>query len=687
MVNFFQKGPVVIPIYQRNYDWGKGNCKKLLDDVLEIVADGPEDAGHFTGAIIYTNEGMSRIIIDGQQRLTTVQLLLLALRDSIKSGKMRSSDDMTLLKIMLFTGQKKNVLHPYGNDGKAFQKLYEGMWDDDWCMKEFGSTAMWQNYGYLLDQIVALDISAEDLLEAIEKLWVVFIELKERDDPQGVFESINTTGVKLSDSDRIRNFIMMNHSSEEQQIIYDEYWEKIEKYVGKDIEQFFFDYMRAITMTKVIASDHGVYNLFKKHHAELKIPGRIERESLGRIRQFAEIYHDMSVGDLSRYADPEASRAMTYINYLDQKVSYAFIMNVLYASTKGELSREEVTKTMLYLETFLERRLATRYSSNVLNGFLMPLFRVVSELPGDAPFPDKLAYVLASKRGGVEDPDDDQVREALLTRPLYKSRRLCAALLAIANRVNKDSSDVLRDIDKENGLTIDHILPQNPCRDWYNDIPDLDEIHEKYVDTIGNLTLTAYNSNFGNRSFTYRCNVEKFGYKCSPLPVNEYMKTCDVWDEEQILKRAKELIKSILHNRPIPPTNGYMPPSDVMQRVSFDDDSHSITGMDIQSFEFEGEQPVEVRSMKDCCIRILKRLCQDHPDEFTQWAFSENNGLRNRFGTTEKDGCVKLGSGLFINMSMSMSNHDKFNIIAQALKGLGLSSTTVSILYRQKESE
>ncbi len=589
LVTFFQKGRIVIPIYQRNYDWEKSNCKKLLDDTLEIARAGPDSRGHFTGAIIFANDQMDHVIIDGQQRITTVQLMLLALRDAIAVDAIRHSNPNVTVKISLYTGEDESFLYPTGKDGIVFRKLFEGKMDKDWYEENYGDTNIWQNYSYLVNEMSKLDISAEELLGAIGKLWVVLIGLEKEDDPQSVFESINTTGVKLSDSDRIRNFIMMNRTVKEQQAIYDEYWMKIEEYVGSDIEQFFFEYIRSITMTKVVKTDHGVYNLFKKQHPELKGPGDIDWGSLDKIRRYAKIYHDISVGNIDEYASPEASRAMRYINYLEQKVSYSLIMNILYASSNGKLSAQDVTLSLKHLETFMERRLAAKYNTNVLNGFLPPLFRVVNDLPGDAPFPDKLAYVLASKRGEVVDPDDDTIRETLRLQPVYKSKKLCAVLLAIANHVNDNSSDVLKDVDKEKGLTIDHILPQNPGDEWRDAVPNLDEIHAKYADTIGNLTLTAYNSNFGNKSYEYRRNVEIFGYLHSPLHIDDYMKSSETWGEDEIVERAEILISSFLKNRPIPSANGYVPESDAIQWVSLDDDVRSLTNKDILAFEFDEE--------------------------------------------------------------------------------------------------
>ena len=683
LVTFFQKGRIVIPIYQRNYDWGKSNCKKLLEDTLEIAGNGPDSRGHFTGAIIFANDQMDHVIIDGQQRITTVQLMLLALRDTIAADAIRCSNPNVTVKISLYIGEdEESVLRPSGKDGIVFKKLFEGKMDKDWYEENYGDTNIWQNYCYLCDEVSKLDISAEELLGAIGKLWVVLIGLEKEDDPQSVFESINTTGVKLSDSDRIRNFIMMNHTVKEQQAIYDEYWTKIEEYVGVEIEQFFFEYVRSITMAKVVKTDHGVYNLFKKEHPELKGPSDIEYRSLEKIRKYAKIYHDMSAGNIDEYASPEASRSIRYINYLEQKVSYSLIMNILYASSNGKLSAQDATMSLKHLETFMERRLAAKYNTNVLNGFLPPLFRVVNDLPGDAPFPDKLAYVLASKRGGVVDPDDDVIRETLKSLPVYKSKRLCAVLLAIADHMNNNSPDTLKDVERENGLTIDHILPQNPGDEWHKDVPNLIEVHDKYVDTIGNLTLTAYNSNFGNRSYAYRRNVNVFGYLHSPLHIDDYMKASETWGEKEIVERADILISSFLKNRPIPSTHGYVPDFKTKQWVSLDDDARSLTNKEIIAFEFNSEQPVSVNTMKECCLCILERLYNDHPDEFTSWAFSSNNGFKSRFSATEKNSYVKLGPGMFVNLSLS--NHDKFCLLSQMLRELNINGSKIRILYRQK---
>ena len=193
--SLFQYGKIIIPLYQRNYDWKRQNCKQLLDDIERLAMDADSSKKHFTGAIIFTNDGLSRVIIDGQQRITTVQLLLLAIRDLISTGEMVIDDSDNNSLIRLLIGKKEKVLELCGNDDFAFKSLYDGKWNDDWSNGEYGHSNIWRNYNFLKDELkkdTGQTNAGDKIIDAIQRLWVVPIELKEKDDPQAVFESITT---------------------------------------------------------------------------------------------------------------------------------------------------------------------------------------------------------------------------------------------------------------------------------------------------------------------------------------------------------------------------------------------------------------------------------------------------------------------------------------------------------------
>lgn len=244
LVKFSKGNHIRIPIYQRNYNWKKQNCKQLLQDIYRLMENLDEKKRHFTGAVIFTNESMDRVIIDGQQRITTFHLILIAVRDAIKDGSVSSNDHSTLKKICNLLGEEHSILIPCGKDNDAYQELYNGEYNNDWSRKEYGTTNLWKNYDYLKEDIIHYNSGenyGEKILQALKGLWVVPIVLKENDDPQAAFESINTTGLKLDDADCIRNFIMMNQKSDTQEKIYKEYWIKIEEYLGDKIVDFFID--------------------------------------------------------------------------------------------------------------------------------------------------------------------------------------------------------------------------------------------------------------------------------------------------------------------------------------------------------------------------------------------------------------------------------------------------------------
>ena len=690
LTSFFQNGKIVIPLYQRNYDWKKQNCKQLLDDIERLIKNTATTKKHFTGAIIYSNDGLSHVIIDGQQRITTVQLLLLALRDSISSGDITLTDSDNESYIRLFIGKKEKILDLCGSDDDAFKSLYDGKYNDEWSKGEYGSSNIWKNYEYLKFEIQRMNDSpdfGDKLIDAIQNLWVVPIELKENDDPQAVFESINTTGKKLDDHDRIRNFIMMNHSRDVQQKIYDEYWKVIERDLGDDIEQFFIDYLKSVTFTKVQSSNNGSYMTFKKTHPEVKEEGDEKWKILGRIRDSAKMYRGILDGRISEYTSDEASRAIRYINHLNLRICYSFILNVLSAVKNGMLSKDEASRTVLIIESYLERRQAAKFQTNALNGMFFTLFKSVSNLPGDAPFSDKLAYYLNSKQNILRVPADDDIRSILPLRDVYSTRKDCEVILAIANYVNRDSPELLDKIGIEGGYTVDHVLPQNPDESWYASIQNLDEIRKKYQNTIGNLTFTSYNSDFGNRSYDYRLNAEGIGYKYSPLHINDYLKTQSSWGEEQINERASIVVEAFLKNRPPFSSNDYSPKYDDEIDISFNDDMDILTGVDIIGYTYLNEQFVPTKNAVLAFLGILRRLYVDYPDMFTAWAESDaTNGYASCMHTEQnKDNIYReIGPNVFV--WKNMSNHDKFNMIKKIMEDLDMDGSNITIRYKIKQN-
>ncbi|MCQ2071117.1 MAG: DUF262 domain-containing protein [archaeon] len=690
LVSFFQSNRIIIPLYQRNYDWKKQNCRQLLEDIRRIMGDGTENKRHFIGAIIYTNEKLDRVVIDGQQRITTVQLLLLALRDAIKEGKLSMKDEDTVPFIKNYLGKKESVLVPCGKDNDAFQALYEQKSNDDWSRKEYGSTHIWSNYDYLKDELIKMNDGedfADRVLEALENLWVVPIELKESDDPQAVFESINTTGLKLGDSDRIRNFIMMNHPQSEQQTIYNQYWTKIEEYTGNEIETFFYDFLKSVRFNKVTMSDNGIYQAFKETFPLAKTTREEKWNILNRIRDHARIYRDLLDGNISGYSSEEASRALRYITYLDQKIAYSFILNLLSAQTSGELSREEVSDCILYTETYLERRMVTKEPPNALNGLFPSLFKTVKNLPGSAPFSDKYAYLLRSKEGNLTFPDDDKVATVLIERDIYRHASLCNVVLAVANYVNRDSPDILPMVNKEGGFTLDHIMPRNPNNDWYVNNPALDETLDRYLNTIGNLTLTSYNSNFGNRSFDYRLNTEGIGYKYSSLYVNEYLKQQTEWKEEQIVERAHRITKNFLNNRRLPDCHRYSPSEDDVLEISLSEDVRMLTNTLVLGYSYKNGTTVSVKNAVEAYKGILKELYEENPDKFTEWTHDDAPiGFTSMFhpSQTKDEDYYKLATDVYV--WASMSNHDKFSTIQKILDALEIDANSVVVKYKIKNN-
>ncbi len=425
-----------------------------------------------------------------------------------------------------------------------------------------------------------------------------------------------------------------------------------------------------------------MYNTFKEEFPNLKKQSDDIWSSLSNIRDCAKIYRGMLNNDITEYVPvPKANRALKYINYLDQKVSYSFILNILWATIKGELSKKEASNSIIYIETYLERRNITNEHTNALNGFFPSLYRVVCKLPGNAPFSDKLAYLLNSKEGNLWMPDDEHIKEALPKKKIYPNRKACAIILAIANYVNNDSDDTLDRMNIEGGFSIDHILPQHPDESWYKDIPNIQEIMKEYLDTIGNLTLTTYNSDFGNRSFKYRLNAPTIGYKNSSLHINEYLKKQKTWGKSQILKRADIIATDFLKNRPLPSPNGYAPSANEIFEGTLAEDVTVFTGKTILGYTFDNEEFVKTKTKVECYLSIQRRLCGEYPDEFTSWAETESYNLHTE--QNAENSYDELVKGIYVQ---GQTTDQHFRNLLKFIKKLDFDGSKISICYKSKPS-
>jgi uncharacterized protein with ParB-like and HNH nuclease domain/predicted transport protein len=522
----------LIPLYQRTYSWEREQCARLWSDIVNLHNTHRE--GHFVGSIVRIDEdsaaGSTRaMIIDGQQRLTTLTLFLLALRDYAKANADCGVNPNKITDTLL--------LNQYESDDAKY-KLLLTQSDRDALIKKIESapipdtnkSRVLDNYGFLVGQIAKLEISPSDLYDAIGKLQIVDIVLdRQYDDPQAIFESLNSTGMDLKDSDLIRNYLLMGLDSATQADVYNNVWRPTEllfdyEHQSELLDNFSRDYL-TMKLGR-IPKKNEVYKEFRAYHNG---SGLTIRDLCQDIYNLAKHYTDMYFvrsGDAalkSLYGDMKAIR---------MEVAYPFLLKVNDDCDKGLITIEELREIVRFCVSYVLRRAVCDIPTNSLNKTFATMKNDIK--PGDYLNSVKAFFILLDSY--KEFPNDERFLGTFLTRDIYHMNRCGYILGRLENWDNK--SVVVLD-----NLTIEHIIPQNPhlSAEWIASLgSDGSEIQKKYLHTIGNLTLTAYNSEMGDSSFEDKLTVDG-GFRDSALRLNKYVVAQSSWGETQVKERAAQL--------------------------------------------------------------------------------------------------------------------------------------------------
>ena len=415
---------LIIPVYQRNYDWREEHCKKLYQDLVRTIQN--KKRWHFFGGIVSVSDPMGSssdyLVIDGQQRITTVSLLLLAMPNLIKDGKAVPEDDTLYAQITkkylvdeINPKNRKVKLKPIKGD----QDAYDRLWGDP---ENFArSSNITQNYLFFYNEIQKQAITIDQLFKAVEKLQIIDITLTPPDDdPQLVFESLNSTGLELNEGDKIRNFVLMGLDIEEQERYYDSYWNPIEKNAGYDkqnnsydVSPFIRDYLSI--KQKKITSMKDIYTDFKAFAD--KRTGEME-EIMKDLLAYAKRYNKLLVGHQSFPTKLKAS--IFRLNRFESSVTRPFLMEVLRLQEEGILTVDEVTQTCRIVESYLLRRIICDLPSNTLAKVFLTLSSDIRRFDGTYNmFIEKLKYVLTSKKEKAAFPDDEAFAEGLKNKNIY----------------------------------------------------------------------------------------------------------------------------------------------------------------------------------------------------------------------------------------------------------------------------
>ncbi|MFR9240901.1 MAG: DUF262 domain-containing protein [Clostridium baratii] len=640
----------VIPVYQRNYDWKKEQCKQLYDDLINVVKY--DYKSHFFGTIvsIYNDSSRDReyLIIDGQQRITTVSLMLLAIynildKERLESNKIRKEKIYNQYLVNPYMDDDSKLkLKPIKDDRKVFEDIF-----NDEVLDEESNISI--NYKYFYNRIIEGEVSIDDLYSAIERLMIVEIELKNgEDDPQLIFESLNSTGLDLTDADKVRNFILMDKSSKEQEELYNNYWNKVEKNTIYNVTNFIRDYM---TMKeKKISNINKVYTNFKTYIKDNNID---IKDCLKDMLIYSEYYNKILT---SKTGIKEADNHLERINKMEVRVSYPFFLEILNDYYKNVICEKELIEIFNIIESYIFRRIMCKVATNALNKVFMNLCKEIKNYKDyDNNYVEILKFILSNKNLSQRIPDDTEFKRNFFENNIYnwKSKNKLYLLERLENYNNTEKVDIERLVD-QNELTIEHIMPQNLTPNWIEMLGDnYKEIHEKYLHTIGNLTLTGYNSQMSNRPFQDKKNIEN-GFNNSRLKLNRYIASIEKWDEEEISKRTEILFDIAKEIWKYPNTKYRIEKS--KENLFYISEEEDLTNTKVKSFSFMGaEQQCKTwtelfeevcKMLYDLDPVIFRKITKkDFGDEYLNKRFTSNN--------TELRSAFKLADDVYVEKNLN----------------------------------
>ncbi|GAA8800531.1 DUF262 and DUF1524 domain-containing protein [Helicobacter pylori] len=527
LLNFIkdnQKNQLVIPIYQRLYSWEKEQCKQLWDDIIKIGGNDKMD-GHFIGSILYvldriTHSNNALLIIDGQQRLTTITLLLTALRDHW-SDKRKDIEDHYLINSDK-DGDKKFRLILSESDKDTLLSLI----DKDKRKPSEPSLKIVENFKLFEEWVSKNTNKLETIFRGLEKLMIVKIALeKGKDDPQLIFESMNSKGIELTQTDLIRNYIVMETEIEKQEGFYNKYWRAMEKEFKQNKKLFDRFVRHYLTIkTREIPNIKKVYVALKDYRQKERIG--IE-DLLKDLQKYCGYFCQIV---FKKEADKDLNKALGFLVDLEMDVIYPLLLELYSDYNDGVLSKNDFRPSIALIESYICRRAVCGLGANSLNK-VFPSF--TKRIQKDEYF-KSLKVHFGSLTEKQRFPNNDEFKDCFITIDFYRFKKREYFFERLENFDRKERVYT-------HEYTTEHIMPQKLTEEWERDLGEnFQEIHNKYLHTIGNLTLTGYNSEYSNKSFQEKRDMEK-GFKDSPLRLNQGLRDLKSFGEEEIKKRANDL--------------------------------------------------------------------------------------------------------------------------------------------------
>ena len=529
-----------IPIYQRNYSWTEKECRQLWVDIIGAGANANVNA-HFVGSIVYISAGLYQatrqaplLVIDGQQRLTTITLLLAALAEAV--GEKEPVDGFSARKIRSYfllnseeTDDRRYKLLLSQSDRQTLISIVDGI-----DLPQNSSHNITENLALFLRWIEELAGDFKTLCQGLHKLIVVDIALEQgNDNPHRIFESLNSTGRELSQSDLIRNFILMELDEESQRKIYERYWFPMESEFGQQDYVAHFDSLIRHYLTVKTGSIpllREVYETFKAYSLSENVASEGIEFLVRDIKSYSNYYRAMAMG---QEQDPQLRSAFNSLRELDIKVAYPFLLELYQDYTLNLLCKDNLLNILMLTESYIFRRAVCDIPTNSLGLTFSRFLRGLNK----EDYLGNIKRYFASLPAYRRFPQDEEFRDRLRKRDMYNFKLSKYWLRRFENFNQKEQVEV-------DNYSIEHILPQQrplPAS-WKQDLgPDWERIQQEYLHSIGNLTLTGYNSEYSSRPFSEKRDMEG-GFRVSPLKVNTGLGQLARWGEAEIKERGDRLV-------------------------------------------------------------------------------------------------------------------------------------------------
>ena len=542
----------IVPIFQRNYSWQKRQYEQLWFDILR-ASKFKEKQNHFIGSIVYIDMGtpagrpQQLLLIDGQQRLTTISILLCAIKDYVQKFNLET-------KLINLAKIKNQFLYNSDEIDEDRYKLLLNVQDKETYIKLIDNTIFTVNkpviniikcYEFFYERIedfIKQHGQIDEIYAGIFKLSLVSISLdKDSDNPQMIFESMNSTGKDLSQTDLLRNYLLMDLTPEKQTRLYKTYWKPMEELFGEDIykndvnkfDYFIRDFLTLKSDTGYICKINNVYENFKRYYLD----NNCEKFAvLKDLFTYAKYYACI---DLLQENDDELKLYWQEFKKLDSHVVYPFLLKLYDDYSRQILIKEDFKKILQVVISYLWRRAICEIPTNSLSKTFATLYQAVDK----DDYVNSVIKAFVFKSSYKRFPSDYEVREKLQTKDIYHFRLRKYLLEALENYYHKEPIDL-----NTANYTIEHIMPQNIEHNlsWQQMLgEDWQEVHSLYLHTLGNLTITGYNAEMSNKSFWEKVNGES-GFKHSHLKLNESIAQCDVWNKKAIQRRTNILTDIIL---------------------------------------------------------------------------------------------------------------------------------------------